>query len=171
MEETLTGTVSKFNRLANGWARVLVNFNIDDDPAFVEYYEPYGFTSSVAEGSKVAEAVVHTPLGNYDNAFCSLINFRGSSKPATGNGESAIYWTTNPAHFIRIGENGDYVASKHSFVAENGYEFKKGESELVSVLIEIINAIATASNDSNKKPVTNELLPALIEKLKAFVPA
>lgn len=164
MESIQTGTVTGFKRDSKGWARILVKFNQDDEPAFVEYYERIGFTSSVPAGQK-AEAVVHSSSGNWDNAFCTVINFRGQSRPDTTNGETAIYWVSDPKHFIRVGENADYKAKKHLFSADEGYQFKKGAEELISLLTEGFQAIASSSK-AGQTPVTNEQLPLIIQRLK-----
>jgi hypothetical protein len=166
MDSIQTGTVGGFRRDGRGWARILVRFNQDDEPAFVEYYEPIGFTSSVPAGQK-AEAVVHSSSGNWDNAFCTLINFRGSSRPGTPNGETAIYWFSDPSHFIRIGENAEYNAGRHIFSSENGYQFRKGREELIALFVEIIESLASSSK-AGETPVTNAELPQFIERLKQF---
>lgn len=165
--KTKTGSVAGFKRDKNGWARVLVRFNEEDDPAYFEFYEPIGFTSSVVDFSN-AEAVVQSTGQGFDSGVCTTVNYRGKSVPDTSQGESAIYWTQNPQNFIRIGENADYSAAMHSFISQKGYSFKRGSDELLTVIQQIIEAIQTDSKAGNV-PVTNVKLPPLLAKLKGFI--
>ncbi|HYX32768.1 MAG TPA: hypothetical protein VE954_06610 [Oligoflexus sp.] len=167
METILRGTITQYSREGGGLATALVSFDPDDDPVIVEHHEPIGFTSSVPPGM-TAEALVSTGHGNYDNLFCSQITDRGVNRPDTSDGGASIYWTADPRHYIKIARDASFTAERHSFTATAGYSFENNGQELLTLLVDIVDAISQGSK-AGDIPVTCPPLPLLVERLRTFL--
>ncbi len=167
METILRGTITQYSREGGGLATALVSFDPDDDPVIMEHHEPIGFTSSVSPGM-TAEALVSTGHGNYDALFCLQITDRGVNRPDTSDGGTSIYWTAKPGHYIKIARDATFRAERHSFTATEGYSFENNGQELMTLLVEIVEAISQSSKAGNT-PVICPPLSLLAEKLRTFL--
>jgi phage gp45-like len=161
MEFIQRGTLSKIEKNDGKTSKLLVTFH-DGDSMIVEHYEPWGF-AGYPMGE--AEAVVFTPFGNFDSAFCGMLHDRRSNRPPLLPGESCLY--SDADSYFKIGEYAEIRSTSLNIEVSGPVAIKSGPEELIKVLSDLVEALTTASK-AGSISVTNELLPSIALRLKTF---